>query len=74
MITDCDGKQIEAGALVESPRSRRDYSVLRIKANGRLVLWKPGRPRIRNADPRRWRLVWNVAEPRIGCGAEVGDE
>jgi hypothetical protein len=61
-VIDCDGNRIEKGALVQSPRNHRAYHVLRIKANGRLVLYKHGWPRIRNADPSNWRLMPRLVE------------
>lgn len=51
---------IQPGDIVQNLASRRTYQVLAVKANGRLVLWLHGRPRIQNADPRNWRVV-----PRI---------
>jgi hypothetical protein len=63
-VKDCDGNRIEKGALVQSPRTKRAYSVLKVKANGRLVLYKHGWPRIRNADPRNWRLMPRLVEVR----------
>lgn len=65
-VPDVDGQPICQGALVQSPKTGRDYWVLRIRANGRLSLWNQGH-RIPNADPQRWRLVWN-AEPEYSFG------
>ena len=53
------------GDIVQHLASKRTYQVLRVKQDGRLVLWAHGWPRIRNADPRRWRVL-----PRISL--EVG--
>jgi hypothetical protein len=62
-VRDCDGNEITLPAIVISPRTYRAYHVLRIKADGRLVLSKQGWPTVRNADPRNWRLV-----PRLKIG------
>ena len=58
---------IASGDVVQNLESRRTYQVLRVKPDGRLVLWSHGWPRIRNADPRRWRVL-----TRISLGATSG--
>jgi hypothetical protein len=52
---------VQPGDVVQSLESRRTYQVLRVKENGRLVLWSHGWPRIKNADPRKWRVLPRIA-------------
>ena len=42
---------------VQSLGTRRVYAVTSINSNGRPNLWKHGHPRIRNADPAKYRII-----------------
>lgn len=66
-VTDADGHLLKESDAVRSARNGGTiYGILRIKSNGRLVLWAHGYPRIRNAIPGKWRYVPALVEVRCG--------
>lgn len=57
---DANGRPVLVNDLVQNIRSKRTYFVTAVKDN-RLVLYKHGWPRIRNANPTNWRVIPRMA-------------